>query len=132
MSQRIKTSSLYYALLAIFLLGAALTNPSPEKHRKAVKDRLEHYLTQYTEQSTQKTSQNTWEKLGKSLGASLGFALMEPLVHEVVQRENFVVFSLTKVDWDGKSNTIGIGLFGKVFLSPKIDDTLQKMMEKAS
>lgn len=132
MGHRLKTSYFYYVLLVILLMSAVFTNPSPTKHRKAVKEKLEHYITQYAERNAKEAAQNEWEKLGRSLGASLGLTLIDPLVHQVVQRENYFLFSLTTVDWDGKSNIIGIGLFGKVFLSPKIDKTLQKMMEEAT
>lgn len=131
MSQRSKKSYVYSFLLIILLGSAALTNPSPTKHRKAVKEKLEHYLTQYTERNSQETPQNEWEKLGKSLGASLGLTLIDPLVHQVVQRDNYILFSLTKIEWDGESNIIGVGFFGNVFLSPKIDKTLQKLTDKA-
>ena len=58
----------------------------------------------------------------ESLGMMLGTTLAEGLINNMVSRDNYLLFSLTKVTFDGESKIIGIGILGNVFLTGKVDD----------
>ena len=40
-------------------------------------------------------------------------------------RDNYILFSITKISWKGESRNIGYGLFGNVFLSEKVKEAFK-------
>ncbi|KRB59850.1 hypothetical protein ASD98_01650 [Flavobacterium sp. Root186] len=57
----------------------------------------------------------------EKLGILFGSSLAEKLIENSVTRDNYILFSITKITWQGKSKSIGYGLFGNVFLSEKVN-----------
>lgn len=105
------------ASIVLILLIAAITNPNPERHKEAVKSKFTAYLA--------KTTENDSSGMG-AFGSMLGNAFAQQIIDNLVTSDNYVLFSLTKVTADGKSNVIGYGLFGNVFLSGKIDEAFER------
>ncbi|WP_017495592.1 DUF4359 domain-containing protein [Flavobacterium sp. WG21] len=97
---------------ATIILVAVLTNPSSEEHKQAVKS----VINQVVQNSISGNGSNM-EKLGILLGSSLA----EKLIENSVTRDNYILFSITTITWQGKSKSIGYGLFGNVFLSEKVN-----------
>ena len=103
----------------LILLVAALTNPGEEIHRARVERELNSLIPD-------------------SLNATFGQVttpLFDAAIDKFIHRQNFVFFSLTKLDLETATRIIGIGLFGHVFLisSPKEAfeserDKLQKLI----
>ena len=48
------------------------------------------------------------------------------MIENAITRENYVVFSLTKITYEGKEKSIGYGVFGTVILSEKIEEAFNK------
>jgi hypothetical protein len=69
---------------------------------------------------------NEWEQLGQAFGMMLGGALVDRIVDNFVSTDNYVLFSTTKVSWEGKTKIIGIGAFGNVFISSKLDEAINE------
>lgn len=116
--------------LGIFLFGlliliAVLTNPSQEVHEEALKAKLNLYLQNSMSEGSAETN-NEWEKAGNALGFMLGGAIIEGVVSNVVTIDNYVVFSFTRISWGGESKVIGVGVFGNVFLTSKLDEVLNQ------
>jgi len=40
--------------------------------------------------------------------------------------DNYVLFSTTKITWEGETRIIGIGAFGNVFITKELDESLNK------
>ena len=72
-----------------------------------------------------KNSDSGAEQLGSALGLMLGGTLLDRMIETMVSTDNYVLFSTTKITWDGKSKLIGIGVFGNVFISDKIDEAIK-------
>lgn len=116
-----------YVVLLIFgliLLFAALTNPGPDRHKEAVKTKFKEYLQKSMKDSTT-VSDDDNEKIGLAFGMLIGNAIIEPIVNSLISTDNYIVFSTTKITWDGKTRVIGIGAFGNVFIK-KIDNSLDQ------
>lgn len=117
-----------YVVLLIFgliLLFATLTNPSPERHKEAVKTKFKEYMQKSMKDSTT-VSEDENDKVGLAFGMIIGNAIIEPIVNSLISTDNYIVFSTTKITWDGKTTVIGIGAFGNVFITKKIDNTLDQ------
>jgi hypothetical protein len=102
------------------ILIAVFTNPSTEEHKQAVKS----VVNQLVQNSVSDNNSNL-----ENLGVLLGSSLAEKLVENSVTRDNYILFSITKISWKGESRNIGYGLFGNVFLSEKIKDAFKDKSE---
>lgn len=112
--------------VAMLLLIAAITNPDTNRHKEAVKAKFDAYLQKAAREGIAE-SDNTWEQAGQAIGLMLGGALVSYAVDNLVSTNNYVVFSVTKVSWEDKSRIIGVGAFGNVFLSKKVDEFFESV-----
>lgn len=113
-------------LILILLIGVAVyTNPNQSQHREAVKAKIKSHLQKSVEENTSGLD-NLLGGMAQSFGMLVGGAVVDGLVSNLINTENYVVFSVTKLSWEGKTHRIGIGIFGNVFLSKKIDKELEK------
>lgn len=124
-----KTSSGTLILTVVFSATALFTNPQPERHKEAVKSKLSAFMQQSMKESLTQTD-NEWEQAGQALGMMLGGALVDRIVEELITSDNYLLFSTTRMHWDGESKVIGIGIFGNVFLSKDIDHALDQGLLK--
>jgi hypothetical protein len=124
-----KTSSGTLILTVVLSATALFTNPQPERHREAVKSKLSAFMQQSMKESLTQTD-NEWEQTGQALGMMLGGALVDRIVEELITSDNYLLFSTTRMHWDGESKVIGIGIFGNVFLSKDIDHALDQGLLK--
>ena len=120
-----KTSSGTLILTVVLSATALFTNPQPERHREAVKSKLSAFMQQSMKESLTQTD-NEWEQAGQALGMMLGGALVDRIVEELITSDNYLLFSTTRMHWDGESKVIGIGIFGNVFLSKDIDHAIDQ------
>lgn len=67
-----------------------------------------------------------WEQAGQTLGVMIGGVIIDGVVNNLISTDNYVLFSTTKISWEGKTLVIGIGAFGNVFLTSKLDETLKE------
>lgn len=112
--------------IAMLVLIAAITNPDTDRHKEAVKAKFDAYLQKAAREGIAE-SDNTWEQAGQAIGLMLGGALVGYAVDNLVSTDNYVVFSVTKVSWEGESKIIGVGAFGNVFLSKKVDEVFENI-----
>jgi len=96
-------------IAAIILLVAALTNPGLTQHKDAVKGKIISYIKKRA-------------GAGGGFGALLAEAMVQQTVNGIVTNDNYLFFSLTKINWEGDSRIVGLGLFGNVFTFGKIND----------
>ena len=113
-------------LIAIVLIGlvAVLTNPNQDRHKEVVKNKINLYLQKSMKEDNAETNDER-EKSGQALGMMIGVVLVNQIIDNLVSTDNYVLFSTTKVTWDGQTKVIGIGLFGNVFLTDKLDNALK-------
>lgn len=109
-----KNSNEFFIVLILIIFVAILTNPSTTEHKEAVKLRFNKNVLQ----SVSHNDSNGFEQLGRLLGTSIAGNFIE----NSVSRDNYLVFSITVLTWDGKSKNVGYGLFGNVFISKNVND----------
>lgn len=108
-------------ILIIIILVAIFTNPSSAEHKLAVKS----IINQKVQSSLSNENTNGFE----SLGALLGGSLINNLIDNSITSDNYLLFSITKINWKGESKNIGYGLFGNVFISKKVNDSFNDSKE---
>jgi hypothetical protein len=111
-----KSRLILIALLAL-AIGAFVSNPKLEDHRAAVRAEANDYLQASLEEKRSQTNSGL-RRAGQALGAAFGGILANEAVDELVSVDDYFLFSTTRVAWQGEMHTIGLGLFGKVFISP--------------
>lgn len=103
-----------FALVFIgIMIGAILTNPKKEEFESAVKDKAKSLLKSQLKYENQDAIE-----LGMAL---FGDRVVQEFVQNNVIIENYYLFSLVKIRWQGEDTPIGGGAFKKVWLSPEID-----------
>ena len=116
-------------LIGFILISLMATNPSTEEHKEAVKEKISAAF------ENNNSDGNAFQKLGEQLGQTIGMALID----KMIKRENYLLFSLTKVkllDEYKNEKVVGYGFFGKVYLtndfSENITENITEKIEESS
>lgn len=125
MACRRKGGCLFFSILLLALcVFAYFTNPTQSRHQSVAKERLTKITT------------NLLSKYGveKGLLAIFGKDLTGQFVGKLIQKhvssDDYFLLSTTKINWDGKSKIIGVGVFNHVFIPKKVDEILEQELEK--
>jgi tetratricopeptide (TPR) repeat protein len=116
-----KSSQITLIVIGFILLALMATNPSIEDHRQAVIEKMKEKI----EESSNSESKNEWQKAGEAIGMAIGQGFLE----KAVSRNNYLLFSLTKVTFGDNVKQIGVGAFGNVFIFEDYDDVKDKFSE---
>ena len=119
-----KTNYITIAIISLILLIAVLTNPDQNRHKEIIKTKLITYLQKSLDKDQAET-RDEWKQANQALGIMLGGIIVEKVLGNFMSIDNYVVFSTTKITWEGESRIIGIGAFGNVFLTRELDEALQ-------
>ena len=111
----------FYIFLSLFVIITFLSNPKKEEHRDELKIKLNGIVE---EMLAEKTDNLVYIGLGKSIS---NLIIDETLKN--VSTDNYLFFSLTKFNYKTEYKIIGFGVFGKVYISDKIN---KKMIENYS
>lgn len=108
-------------ILILLLVGcgaAFLTKPTADKHIESIVAQIEKTVS----------AEKNDGLLGAVKGAVFGLAkgLVTPLVKNAIEVEDYYLFSLSKVNTQEGKKTIGVGVFGTVFVSEKTIQLLTK------
>src|SRR4051812_47349612 len=97
-----KKGNLTLIVISVIVLIAIITNPGPERHKEAVKTELNKLMQQEISDKAGETGTT-----GQALGALLGGAVIDRMVNNMVSTDNYLLFSTTKVTWEGQTRVIG-------------------------
>lgn len=100
-------------LLFIILLIAFITNPDEEKHREAVKHKINSIVLPPDPSGS---------------GYVGSHPSVDPLVNNHITVNNYFLFSTTRAFWNNEEATIGLGIFGYVFISDMVDKAINKRL----
>lgn len=114
-----------FAIIGAIILVAILTNPNQDRHKEVIKNKLNSYMQKSMKQNLTETD-NVWAQAGQALGMMLGGALVDRIIDNLVSTDNYVLFSTTKISWEGETKVIGIGAFGNVFITNKLDEAMNE------
>lgn len=115
-----KKNQIVLIIIGFILLALMATNPSIDDHRQAIMEEIKKKMSQESDPG------NKWEQVGQAIGMAFGQGIIE----KSVTRDNYLVFSITKISFGDKSKNIGFGILGQVFLQ-KFDDIKKEFEEKS-
>ncbi len=105
------------AVIALILLAAYLTNPGKELHKEQLKIKLTEVIGEaMQERQDDLIVYGAWEMAGGMM--------IEAFTGNNMSVDNYFLFSLTRLHWDGRSYIIGIGGFGQVYITKRLDKEL--------
>ncbi|POY40448.1 hypothetical protein C3L50_07340 [Flavobacterium alvei] len=125
-----KKGYLTFGIAAFIILIAVISNPNEDKHKSAVKSKVLAFNMANAVSDIANSTDNNYNNVGRSIGTALGGVIVEQLINSIVSSDNYLVFSTTKVTWEGETKIIGFGAFGNVFLSDKLEETFEKNREE--
>lgn len=110
-----------FSLLAVVLILAAIfTNPKKEVHQLAVREKATQLLADQIG-----SKENDLLAFGMQL---FGNDLVDQFCEKVVFTDNYYLFSLTKIKWEGKEHVVALGAFHKIWFSSKIDEKFNEII----
>ncbi|MDD3788042.1 MAG: hypothetical protein PHO94_05035 [Petrimonas sp.] len=111
---------LKHIILILFIVALAVaffTNPDKQAHKEALKTKLTEVINEsMAERQDDVVTFNAWKIAG-------------PQMTEVFLQNNFAVddykvLSLTKINWDNQSYIVGVGAFGNVWITKRLNKEL--------
>jgi short subunit fatty acids transporter len=120
-----KKNYITLAIISLIVLVAVLTNPDQNRHKEVIKNKLITYL-QKSIKKDQTKPKDELEEAGQALGIMMGGMIVEKVLDNFLSTDNYIMFSTTKITWDGETRIIGIGAFGNVYLTRELDEALNK------
>lgn len=115
-----KSGFIFLILIAIAAI-AFFTNPDKEAHKEAIIARTDQVIEEIITERNDELSSVAWQLAGKQL--------LSEFVDSNVTVDNYYLFSIPKVNWDGKSYQIGVGAFGKVYITKHLNrDVVQPIL----
>ena len=118
------SGSFFLFFILLVCIGAFATNPTSVEHKLILKDKMREYLNAEIDKM-QIENDNKFAALGASLGAAFGGVIADKFIDDNVVVDDYYLFSITNVNYDGKKNPVGVGVFGKVILHPDIEKMLK-------
>lgn len=103
-----KTSHWVIIITGFLTLALMATNPSIEDHREGVKKMYKEKLADLNKEKK--------DDLAAQIGTGIGLLIGDGFIDKIVSRDNYLLFSLTKVSVTDKTKHIGIGILGNVFI----------------
>ena len=100
--------------MALFILITFLSNPKKEDHKESFRIKLSGIIEEILSEN----------KNDNVFVLGLSKVLADKIIDEVLKNvsvDNYLFFSLTKLNWASDSKIIGFGVFGKVYISNEFD-----------
>ncbi len=113
--------------LAVLIL--ILTNPNQVSHKDAVKLKFNAFMQKTMNEKTSE-GEDGGISVTSQLGMMFGSSIIDRLVETTVSCDNYLLFSLTTITFEGESKVLGLGILGNVIISDKVDEELDKKMDK--
>lgn len=120
-----KRKNVILIVIGLIALLAVFTNPKQVRHKEVIKAKINTHMQKAMSEEMSKTDDG-WEKAGQALGLMLGGLVVDGIIANVVTTSNYVLFSTSNVSWQGESHVIGVGVFGNVFVTKKLDEALER------
>lgn len=116
-----KKSTTFFAFLGFLILILVITNPNTSEHKALLKDQLNERMEQKLYEGEEADSSDGL----KMIGSFLGKAMISGAVSTMVTVDSYVVCSTSRLSMNGKSEVIGLGILGNVFLVGDVKEVLE-------
>lgn len=120
MTKKLKIGLLTSICLVLFI--AILTNPNKEFHKSNIKLRVYKEMNIDT---LKKENTNIFD-IFKDISNSFGKSMVDNTVDNLLQVDNYYLFSFTKVNYQGQTKIIGMGAFNQIFLFVNLKQLIEE------
>jgi hypothetical protein len=122
-------------IISVVVLGVLIvSNPNTQDHRKAVKAKIIKIVEkEFSMTTVESNDSNTLlGKYGSLIGTSTVSNFVDDLVRDNVNCKNYLLFSLTSIEYNGENSLIGFGILGSVFVGSGFDKDVYQLKNKFS
>ena len=105
-----------FVIIALVAVIAFATNPDVDRHRAAMNQRATIVMSEVVAEQNNLAISGAWGLTGNRL--------LTEFVNASVRADNYFLFSITKINWDNESHSVGFGMFGRVFIFRQINKEL--------
>ena len=124
--RRRRRTAKWLAAAAVVFFLLLITCPGEEKHRQTVVDEIAEAAQR--ENIWQSKDNDLLGAFGETLGNMLVAQFADAVVGQFMRVDNYVIFSVGKIRYGGKTKTVSFGILGHVFTFDA--DDIGKAMEK--
>lgn len=104
---------IWLAVAAVLFFALLMTCPDEAKHRDAVSREIMEAVRD--EMGRPDTGSETIDLLGGMFGQAIASQLVDAIVGQFMEVDNYFIFSVGTLHYDGKSKTVSFGVLGHVF-----------------
>jgi hypothetical protein len=107
------------------------SNPSLQDHRIAVKSKVNKIIdNELSSKGSNDVGNSLLGKFAFLVGNAAIAEFVDDIVRENVNRKNYLLFSLTSIEYKGDSKVVGVGVLGNVIISSQFDNTIYQFKQK--
>jgi hypothetical protein len=117
-----------YLLIALALLTVILsfTNPEDKVHQEAVKTELNFVAQEFMATKGKEIFQS---EFSRNMAAMFADQIIKKIAKKKVTRFNLGILSFTELEFQDKTNIVGIGAFNTVFIAPQMRSKLEELFQ---
>lgn len=118
-----KSSKFLPFFIFIAILAVALfTNPDKQAHKNALQTKSATIMEEIVAKRNDGISAEAWKFAGEKL--------LTEFINQHLTVDNYYLFSIPKINWDGKSYPVGAGAFGHVYITKELNkEVVQPIIE---
>jgi hypothetical protein len=119
-------------IISVVVLGILIaSNPSLQDHRIAVKSKVNKIIdNELSSKGSNDVGNSLLGKFAFLVGNAAIAEFVDDIVRENVNRKNYLLFSLTSIEYKGDSKVVGVGVLGNVIISSQFDNTIYQFKQK--
>ena len=106
----------HIVILGIVALIFVISNPDKEDHISKIKEDMLSRMDTDGELQGSLDVEDPLSAAGAVLGYSLGSFLTDKFLKTMVTVDNYLLFSVSKLRFAGKTRTMAVGLLGNIFI----------------
>ena len=117
--KRRRRPAVWLAVAAVAFFILLMTCPDADQHRKAVADEVTAAVTE--EIYDKGTGNDLIDMFGGMVGSMIATQFVDAVVGQMVNVDDYFIFSIGKVHFDGKEKAVSLGILGHVFTFDSAD-----------
>lgn len=117
-----KSKHLIPVFFLIVFAVAFFTNPGEQAHQTALKAKSNAIMDEIVAERNDVLSATAWQLAGTRL--------LNEFIDTNLTVDNYYLFSVSKIRWNGKAYPVGVGAFGKVYITRQLNkDVVQPIID---